>query len=111
MLPFYFWRDYMSATAFQRRRRELAKLKEQQEKQTQVEETPLLEDLSNEEIEKFTKDEIKNRLKELEIEFKSSDSKEVLISKLKGESVNDESEKTEVTEEADSSESVEEVKE
>jgi len=64
----------MSATAFQRRRRELAKEKNSR----------FTEESSVEQLQSLTKEEIKEKLDELGIEYKSSANKNELIALLKG---------------------------
>jgi transposase len=67
----------LSLTGFQRRRRELAK--------KQVKQEISMEDLPVEEIkEKYTAKEIKARLDEIGIEYKSNATKDELIELLRG---------------------------
>lgn len=69
----------MSATGFQRRRREMVRKEvEEKEQSSQLE----LEGMDIESIKKHTNNEIKARLDELGIEYKTSDNKDALIALL-----------------------------
>lgn len=73
----------MSATAFQRQRRELAKKKEQPKQEP--ESVGAIEGLPDEELKKVTNDDMRSRLDELGIDYDSDDIKKDLIVLLKGE--------------------------
>jgi hypothetical protein len=69
----------MSLSAFQRRRRELAKLQEQQEgKEPAGGDNQQLDQLTHEQVESMTKNEIMAELKKRGIEFDQRDNKETL---------------------------------